>query len=252
MREPVLPEAPPPARSPNTTQWTHRTDGATARSVRGALFPLLVDPLHMYKLYKLTFVRGEKGLTATAPLNGLLAATLSVAAVGEQAAVINRGFWQEGLALHPKEYEGHVFARTKAKLSLVVALEEQRSSGKPNVLAQTSLELDGTGQWQRLNFTLTPATPTACSSAPFGTAPMYCEPGLASRVALGASCLRCSGQLSFTLNSVGSVDLDMAFLQEGSSWGTLPNGIPAKRETVEWMTRMGIRSIRTGGKRTSA
>ena len=198
---------------------------------------------------KLTSRRGEQGLTADAPLNGLLAATLSVAAAGERAAVVNRGFWQEGLALHAKEYEGHVFARTKAKLSLVVALEEQASSGKPSVLARTTLALDGTGRWQRLNFTLTPASPTACSSAPFGTAPMYCEPGLASRVALGAACLRCSGQLSFTLNSVGSVDLDMAFLQEGSSWGTLPNGIPAKRETVEWMARMGIRSLRTGGKR---
>lgn len=39
----------------------------------------------------------------------------------------------------------------------------------------------------------------------------------------------------------------MAFLQEGTSWGTLTPDIPAKRQTVEWMQRMGVQSIRTGG-----
>jgi hypothetical protein len=228
MLEPLLkPEAMVAAPSTNTTQWTHRTTGATARS----------------------------GLTTDAPLNGLLAATLSVAADGEQAAVVNRGFWQEGLALQAKkEYEGHVFARAQSgvKLELVVALEDQGSSGKPTVLAQTTLSLDGTGRWERLNFTLIPAAPTACSSAPWGAAPMYCEPGLAARVGIGAACLRCAGQLSLTLNAVGTVDLDMAYLQEGSGWGTLSDGIPAKRETVEWMARMGIRSIRTGGEASSS
>jgi hypothetical protein len=224
MMEPVLnPDAIKATPGSNTTQWAHRATGATARS----------------------------GLTSDAPLNGLLAATLSVATDGEQAAVVNRGFWQEGLSLQAnKEYEGHVFARAQrgVKLELVAALEEQ-ASGQPTVLAQTNLSLSGTGDWQRLNFSLIPAAPTTCGAAPWGAAPMYCEPGLAARVGIGAACLRCGGQLSLALTSVGAVDLDMAFLQEGSSWGTLPGGIPAKRETVEWMARMGIQSIRTGGER---
>jgi hypothetical protein len=220
MLEPAVPGAMEPAPTPNTTQWMHRT----------------IPP-------------ASSGLTANAPLNGLLAATLSVDAAGSQASVVNRGFWQEGLALQAeKEYEGHVFARAAAgsKLSLVAALEEQASSG-PTALAHAAIPFVGTGGWQRLNFTLTPATSTTCDPAPWGTAPMYCEPGLSKRVDIGAACLRCGGQLSLTLDAVGTVDLDMAFLQEGSSWGTLPNGIPAKRATVEWMARMGIKSIRTGG-----
>ena len=62
---------------------------------------------------------------------------------------------------------------------------------------------------------------------------------------IGAACLKCGGQFVISLSEPGRVDLDMAFLQEGS-WGTLP-GIPAKASTVEWMKKLGVQSVRTGG-----
>ena len=219
MPEPALQEE--PARHPplTTTQWAHRASGG-----------------------------GKSGLTSSAPiLNGEQAALLTAAAADDTAAVVNRGFWQEGLSLQEREYEGHVFARSAAgaKLTLAVSLEDSASSSAPpTTLASASLRFVGTGGWSRLNFTLTPSRATSCAAAPWGAAPAYCEPGLKDRV--GAACLRCGGQLVLALVGPGSVVLDMAYLQEGESWGTLP-GLPAKRSTVEWMQRLGIQSIRTGG-----
>lgn len=223
MLEPVLPSGPDDARqvAGNTTQWAFRTEGQGASSTVTTQPPIM---------------------------NGAQAASLSVdSRYGHTAAVVNRGFWQEGLALQSaKAYEGHVFARAAAdtKLTLAASLEDSSAAGgQPKTLATAALALTGTGGWVRLNFTLTPSSGTACASAPWGAAPMFCEPGMADRV--GAACLECGGQFVLSLSEPGNVDLDMAFLQEGS-WGTLP-GIPAKRATVEWMQKMGVESVRTGG-----
>jgi hypothetical protein len=187
------------------------------------------------------------GLTSLAPLNGFQAAVLTVASDGSSAALINRGFWEQGLALQQgREYEGYVFVRAAKEVTMEVALEiGTLKAPKPTVLASSRQQAPGTGEWTRLNFSLTPSAATDCWGYEWGAAPTYCEPDLANRT--GNSCLRCGGQFVISLLTPGTVHLDMAFLQEGSSWGTISPTIPAKRETVAWMQQMGVQSIRTGG-----
>lgn len=187
--------------------------------------------------------------TSERPFNGLQALRLGVPA-GTSCApglcgAANRGFWQEGLSLASgRLYEGYVFARGGANAGDAVTLHISLSdSVSQEVVATASVSVPGDTQWRRYDFNLTASSGTTCVSYPFGKAPLFCEPGLASR--RGHACLQCSGQLVFTVASGATVDLDMAYLAPGS-WGRF-RGLPAFAETVQNLQDMGVDAIRTGG-----
>ena len=46
---------------------------------------------------------------------------------------------------------------------------------------RTPHQVQGTGEWVRLDFSLTPSAATDCWGYEWGAAPTYCEPNLANR-----------------------------------------------------------------------
>ena len=112
-----------------------------------------------------------------------------------------------------------------------------------------------TGNWTRLNFTLTPSRATrACTTYPAGAPPLWCTCSEEEC----HTCVRCGGELEITLEAGGgalspaeeahSVDLDFVYLAPARSTGALLPAAPTvNRAPVELARRMGHRMLRYGG-----
>jgi len=110
-----------------------------------------------------------------------------------------------------KEYEGYLWARTKADTKLVVALESRDGGVR---YAEKSMKVKA-GDWQRLDFTLTPSTADK------------------------------AGRFAIKLKRPGSVTLGYAFLQPGS-WGRFKN-LPVRKDVAEGLINQGVTVLRYGG-----
>jgi hypothetical protein len=214
-------------------------------------------------------------VSATTPLHGLQSQSIVHRGGSGRAGVANRGFKRQGLVLRAgKRYEGSLFVRPVALGpshgsagsgggtgsgggggggTLVITLEDYFSAERA-VLATTKLPLppapaSGRGEWVQLSFNLTvaaSAAPTPCRPFPFDTPPLNCKGGAGDPAGhSGHACVQCGGQLVASLHAPGAVDLDFAELHPGE-WGRY-KGLPVKRDSVEWLQRAGIDSIRTGG-----
>jgi alpha-L-arabinofuranosidase len=129
-----------------------------------------------------------------------------------EVGVQNRGLNRQGLAFRSgKRYEGYVWARAEKPARLWVALE---SGDGARVQAETELRIAG-GEWQRLDFTLTPK---------------------ADEVA---------GRLALVLRQPGAVVIGHAFLQPGE-WGRF-HGLPLRRDVVEGLIEQKLTVLRYGG-----
>lgn len=109
-----------------------------------------------------------------------------------------------------KSYQGIVWARAEKPTNLFITLESRDGSRQ---LAEQHLPVKP-GEWQRLNFTLTPNSTS-------------------------------SGRLALTLREPGSILLGYVFLQPGE-WGRF-KGLPVRRDVAEAMIDQGITVLRYGG-----
>ena len=170
------------------------------------------------------------------------------------AALFNRGLANEGLFFEGgKPYEGYLYARCAAPVTLVLRLEDytERASSAPSVsgggavLAERRVSF-GCGataaSWVRVEFELTPVASTRCEGIAVGSDP-HVPCTSAPPAELGHSCVRCGGQFSVGLGSVGSVGVDFVTLQPGA-WGRLvgPAGpLPVRATSAELLRAMGVR-----------
>lgn len=179
-------------------------------------------------------------------------AITSAAAQGPTiAALRNRGLGNEGLYLEGgKPYEGFFFARCAAPVTLVVRLEDYRSTANA-LLAEKQIAFgcgDASSDWVRVNFELTPNATAACEGIAVGSDPhVHCTQPTNEA---GHSCVRCAGQFVVGLSSVGTVDIDYVVLQPGA-WGRLAGAdghlLPVRLSTAQALQAMGISALRVGG-----
>jgi hypothetical protein len=175
--------------------------------------------------------------------NGNQYQSMSFVSGSGRVALLNYGVdCQLGLSLEEgREYQGYVYVRGEAGTVFTVALEET-STGATLASAEMSISIDG--EWQRLNFTLSPSVNTSC-----GATTMQLN-GMQQEV------YSCSGRLSISLASPGtSIDVDLVYLSPGS-WGTMPSptagalGLPARLDVAEALLAQSMQSIRIGGSMT--
>jgi alpha-L-arabinofuranosidase len=134
-----------------------------------------------------------------------------------EVGVENKGLNRWGMYLVADQpYEGYLWLRAKTPGEVVVALE---SGDGGRVYAQSRLTV-GTGDWRRLDFTL---TPNATDKA---------------------------GRFAVKLDRPGSVVLGHAFLQPGP-WGRF-KGLPVRRDVAEALVEQGLTVLRYGGSMVNA
>ena len=135
-----------------------------------------------------------------------------------EIGIENRGLNRWGMYfVEGKPYEGSLWVRADRPTPLFVAMESGDGS---KVYAETRLEVRGSGDWQRLDFTL---TPNATDSA---------------------------GRLAIKLREPGSVVLGYAFLQPGP-WGRF-KGLPVRKDVAEALVAQGLTMLRYGGSMINA
>ena len=113
--------------------------------------------------------------------------------------------------MRARPYEGYVWVRADEPTAVAVSLESRDGSRS---YAETTLQVSR-GDWQRLDFTLTPAA--------------------ADRV----------GRFAVKLKRPGTVVVGHAFLQPGD-WGRF-KGLPVRRDVAEGLIDQGITVLRYGG-----
>ncbi len=124
----------------------------------------------------------------------------------------NQGLNRRGMSfVKGKSYEGYLWARAKSDTELFVALESQDGSA---VHAEKKLKLQA-GDWQRLEFTLTPDAPDQ------------------------------AGRFAIKLKQPGAVTVGYSLLQPGS-WGRFKN-LPVRRDVAEGLIHQGVTLLRYGG-----
>ncbi len=200
-----------------------------------------------------------------------------------RVSAANRGLGGGGLALEGgRPYSASVWVRPASspaqgsstpKLWVSAALEDHISN---TTLATATQPVPTTGGWTKLSFDLTPVRGTACESiAPDADPTIKCtdprpqQPGEAPYplYSVGHLCLRCSGQVVFSLSDSPSltgpghghqpvvaasatVHFGYPSLLPGP-WG-LWKGMAVSSRNVPFLTRMGTRLMRLGGSFASA
>lgn len=173
-------------------------------------------------------------------LNGKQAQLL-VSGVQEQAQILNRGLYRQGLSLQAgKAYEGYVYAKAvrssgavspSLAASLVVSGD---GVAEPTVLASRRFQLSRTS-WARLNFSLTPSASSACHVLAGDACHTKTPEG---------ECVRCEGGFMLSASG-GAVVVDFAFLQPGA-WGRF-EGLPVRKDVAEALQTLGVNTLRLGG-----
>jgi hypothetical protein len=197
-----------------------------------------------------------------------------------RVAAANRGLGGGGLALLAgRQYIASVWVHPASqdsdspKLWVSAALENHVSN---TTLATATRAVPTTGGWTKLTFALTPSRGTTCESIAPGTDPtIKCteprqqQPGDEPYplYAVGHLCLRCSGQVVFSLSdspsltasggddqpaaaTLAAVHLGYPSLLPGP-WG-LWKGMAVSSRNVPFLTRMGTKLMRLGGSFASA
>ena len=155
---------------------------------------------------------GRFRLISEQPFAGAQSQQLTFDSGDGEWGIENQGLNRWGINFVAGEpYEGCVCVRAGKPAQLFAALESRDGS---KVYAETALSL-GSGQWQRLAFTL---TPRAADKA---------------------------GRFVLKLKHPGSIDLGYAFLQPGP-WGRF-NGLPVRRDVAEALIAQGVTMLRYGG-----
>lgn len=150
----------------------------------------------------------------------------------------HRGMGNEGLVLQAgKPYEGYIFARATAPTALTVAL---RDYGAGAVLASAVLNVPGGGAWTQLSYELTPSAATGCVGVTAPDPDVDCNDPFPDYV-----CVKCGGELAYSLAAPGDVWLGYARLEPGT-WGRY-KGLPVRIEAAQTLQAMGVPALRYGG-----
>ncbi|HVA48102.1 MAG TPA: alpha-L-arabinofuranosidase C-terminal domain-containing protein [Pirellulales bacterium] len=130
-----------------------------------------------------------------------------------EVGIENRGLNRQGMCIHEqKPYQGYVWARAEKPSELWLTMEDADGAQR---IAQTRVQATGGGEWQRLDFELTP----------------------------DAAIER--GRLAISLRRPGKIVLGHVFLQPGE-WGRFA-GLPDRRDVVEGLIEQKLTVLRYGG-----
>ena len=150
----------------------------------------------------------------------------------------HRGMGNEGLVFQKdKPYEGYVFARSETTARLTVSLRDYQTK---TVLASTRVTIHGGGGWTQLNYTLTPTAGTRCVGADQEDPDVACDDPFPDYI-----CIKCGGELSYSLDAPGTVWFGYARLEPGT-WGRF-EGLPIRIEAANTLKAMGVPALRYGG-----
>ncbi len=130
-----------------------------------------------------------------------------------EVGLTNHGLYRSGIMLESgKPYDG--ILRVKAESPVTIHLSLRDGSGR--VLAEKPYTLTGSGEYEKVEFELTPDGTTK------------------------------EGSFGISLKEPGEIDLGFAFLQPGE-WGRVPGGWPIRTMFTDALKRQGITAFRYNG-----
>lgn len=163
--------------------------------------------------------QGRFELTGESPFVGVQSQRISFVAGQGEIGIENQGLNRQGMCfVANRPYEGYLWARADKPAKLRAALEN-RAGSKP--YATADLDVKGDGQWQRMEFQL---TPDAGDDA---------------------------GRLTVSLTQPGTVTLGHVFLQPGA-WGRFAarspsQPLPDRKDVVDALRSQRLTMLRYGG-----
>lgn len=150
----------------------------------------------------------------------------------------HRGMGNEGLVLRAgQDYTGYIFARAEKQVAVTVALRDYKNAKN---LASATVTVPGSGHWVQLNYTLIPSASTTCMEADPEDPDVSCNNAFPDYI-----CIKCGGELSYSVSEPGSVWIGYARLEPGE-WGRWA-GLPIRVEAADTLRAMGITALRYGG-----
>jgi hypothetical protein len=264
--------------------YVHQTRGFSSQMVLGESFEADHYPLASWSTLASANASGSATPDQTTRFHGLQSQRLQLTSAGPDGAGVfglaNRGLAGEGFFLEGgKPYEGYLFALAPVggpPVSLTISLAHRASAADVPPLASVRMSVPADGEWQRLEFELTPTESTACEGITSGSDPTVNCGKLPTPASI---CVRCGGELRLTLGGEDSgearggedgggarnagagdkewggrirqevaapmLNLDFVWLQPGA-WGRLA-GLPVLKSNVDILQEMGTRVIRLGG-----
>ena len=132
--------------------------------------------------------------------------------VAPHVGIAARGLYHQGYSLvGGQPYEGYLALSSEQPATVHVAFEDWGDDPTGNsgstILASTTLEYQGAGEWTLHNFTLTPANSTRCVPYRFGKAPLDCSIPQSQQHApasMTGDCAVCGGTFTVWLEDPGS------------------------------------------------
>jgi hypothetical protein len=208
------------------------------------------EPAKVSAWHDVSAAQGSAAMDASVVMNPNVsppAATLALTKTGGEGIVgwANRGIGGEGLVFAAgKDYEGYAVVLAPSGGELQVALRDRSANA---TLAAATLQVAASPAWQRVAFSgLTPSAGTGCAGIAFGSDPgVDCGEAPKPGMNPGIVCVRCDGEVSLGLSSVGALHVGFFTLQPGA-WGRLGDQ-PVLRAGADMLQAMGFRSIRQGG-----
>ena len=208
------------------------------------------EPAKVSAWHDVSTAQGSAAMDASVIMNPNVsppAATLALSMTGGSGIVgwANRGIGGEGLFFEAgKDYEGYAVVLAPSGGELQVAMMDRSVNF---TLASITLQVSASPQWQKVPFSgLTPVRGTDCTGIAFGSdAEVDCGEAPKAGMNPGIVCVKCSGEVSIGLASVGALHIGFVTLQAGP-WGRLGD-LPVSRAGTDMLQAMGFRSIRQGG-----
>lgn len=129
-----------------------------------------------------------------------------------EVGLLNRGLYKQGIRFdRQRDYEGVLRVKSDSPTTIYLSLLDENEK----VLSEKSYDLKGTGEYEKVSFSLVSNGSTK------------------------------NGSFRISLKQPGTIDLGFAFLQPGA-WGRV-NGWPVRKSFVDALKKEGIKAIRYNG-----
>jgi hypothetical protein len=152
----------------------------------------------------------------------------------------NLGIGAEGLALSPLPYEGFSMVLAPAGATIYAGLWDRNANRS---LASAAIPVPASADWQRVDFSLTPAAGAGCATIAPGSDPSIDCGNMGPNP--GHACVRCGGMFVVGLAAPGAAHIGYSSVFPGD-WGRFA-GLPVLKSAIDAMKQMGIKVIRQGG-----
>lgn len=207
-------------------------------------------PSSIYAWADVSTATGSAALDNATIMNALVvppAATLALTKTGGAGVVgwANRGEGGEGLVFEAaREYEGYAMVLAPRGGDVVFAIGDRNAN---TTLATTTITVAASPVWQRVAFAnLVPTAGTTCVGIAFASdATIDCGRAPSDGMNPGIICVRCGGEFSVGLASIGAIHVGFVTLQPGA-WGRFA-GLPVLKSGTDMLQRLGFGGIRQGG-----